>query len=116
MMIAQELSTPPSESSTHLVLGALGKHPDIPAFEMYTEVIQDSVIRLMKSERVKFRQQLLADREPRNVALGLRQPGMVPLAHPAAAPGDQQQPGSDPAAGHYLHQHRHRSGYLRKRE
>ena len=53
-MIAQELSTPPSESSTHLVLGALGKHPDIPAFEMYTEVIQDSVIRLMKSERVKF--------------------------------------------------------------
>jgi acetyl-CoA hydrolase len=37
------------------VLGALGKHPDIPAFEMYTEVIQDSVIRLMKSERVKLR-------------------------------------------------------------
>jgi len=36
------------------VLGALGKHPDIPAFEMYTEVVQDSVIRLMKNERVKF--------------------------------------------------------------
>ena len=36
------------------VLGALGKHPDIPAFEMYTEVLQDSVIRLMKNERVKF--------------------------------------------------------------
>ena len=48
---------PPSESSPHLVrkvLCALGKHTDIPAFEMYTEVIQDSVIRLMKSERVKF--------------------------------------------------------------
>ena len=36
------------------VLGALGKHPDIPAFEMYTEVRQDSVIRLMKNERVRF--------------------------------------------------------------
>ena len=36
------------------VLGALGEHPDIPAFEMYTEVLQDSVIRLMQSERVKF--------------------------------------------------------------
>ena len=36
------------------VLGALGSHPDIPAFEMYTEVLQDSVIDLMQQERVKF--------------------------------------------------------------
>ncbi|MGE5648433.1 MAG: acetyl-CoA hydrolase/transferase family protein [Acidobacteriota bacterium] len=36
------------------VLGALGSHPDIPAFEMYTEVLQDSVIRLMEQERVRF--------------------------------------------------------------
>jgi len=36
------------------VLGSLGKNPDIPNFEMYTEVIQDSVIDLMKSGRVKF--------------------------------------------------------------
>lgn len=36
------------------VLGALGKHPDIPDFEMFTEVIQDSVIELMKQGRVKF--------------------------------------------------------------
>ena len=28
------------------VLGALGRHPEIPAFEMYTEVVQDSVVRL----------------------------------------------------------------------
>ena len=27
------------------VLGALGSHPEIPPFEMYTEVIQDSVVR-----------------------------------------------------------------------
>jgi len=36
------------------VLGAMGDHPDIPAFEMFTEVIQDSVIDLMKKGRVKF--------------------------------------------------------------
>jgi succinate CoA transferase len=36
------------------VLGSLGDNPDIPNFEMYTEVIQDSVISLMTSGRVKF--------------------------------------------------------------
>jgi len=36
------------------VLGALGDHPGIPAFEMYTEVIQDSVIALMRKGKVKF--------------------------------------------------------------
>jgi acetyl-CoA hydrolase len=29
-------------------------HPDIPPFEMYTEVLQDSVIKLLQQERVKF--------------------------------------------------------------
>ncbi len=36
------------------VLGALGTHPDIPAFEMYTEVIQDSVISLINDGKVRF--------------------------------------------------------------
>lgn len=36
------------------VLGALGRDKTIPAFEMYTEVIQDSVIDLMKQGRIKF--------------------------------------------------------------
>lgn len=36
------------------VLGALGHHPEIPAFEMYTEVLQDSVVKLIQQERVKF--------------------------------------------------------------
>ena len=36
------------------LLGALGENPDIPAFEMYTEVIQDSVIGLMREGNVKF--------------------------------------------------------------
>lgn len=36
------------------VLGALGRDKTIPAFEMYTEVIQDSVINLMREGRVKF--------------------------------------------------------------
>lgn len=36
------------------VLGALGDNKHIPAFEMYTEVIQDSVVGLMKKGRIKF--------------------------------------------------------------
>lgn len=36
------------------VLGAMGEHPEIPAFEMYSEVIQDSVIDLMERDRLKF--------------------------------------------------------------
>jgi len=36
------------------VLGAMGEHPDIPSFEMYSEVIQDSVIDLMSSGRLTF--------------------------------------------------------------
>lgn len=36
------------------VLGAMGKHPDIPPFQMFTEVIQDSVISLMDTGRVTF--------------------------------------------------------------
>ncbi|MCL1933444.1 MAG: acetyl-CoA hydrolase/transferase family protein [Candidatus Azobacteroides sp.] len=36
------------------VLGAMGANEDIPPFEVYTEVIQDSVIKLMKEGNVRF--------------------------------------------------------------
>lgn len=36
------------------VLGCMGENPEIPAFNVYTEVIQDAVISLMKNGRVKF--------------------------------------------------------------
>lgn len=36
------------------VLGCMGENQEIPAFNVYTEVIQDAVISLMKSGRVKF--------------------------------------------------------------
>jgi acetyl-CoA hydrolase len=36
------------------VLGAVGEHPDIPPFEMFSEVIQDSVIKLMEEGRLVF--------------------------------------------------------------
>jgi succinate CoA transferase len=36
------------------VLGAMGDHPEIPPFEMYSEVIQDSVISLMERGRLTF--------------------------------------------------------------
>lgn len=40
--------------TANAVLQALGACKDIPAFEMYTEVIQDAVIALMREGRVKF--------------------------------------------------------------
>ena len=36
------------------VLGAMGANPDIPPFELYSEVVQDSVIELMKNEDISF--------------------------------------------------------------
>lgn len=36
------------------VLEAMGSHKDIPAFEVYTEVIQDAVVGLMERDAVKF--------------------------------------------------------------
>ena len=36
------------------MLGAMGSHRDIPHFEMYTEVIQDSVIALMREGKIGF--------------------------------------------------------------
>lgn len=40
--------------TANAVLAALGKHPDIPPFQMYTEVIQDSVITLMRAGKITF--------------------------------------------------------------
>jgi len=36
------------------VLGSLGAHPDIPKFSMYTEVIQDAVINLLRQGKIEF--------------------------------------------------------------
>jgi acetyl-CoA hydrolase len=36
------------------VLAAMGDHPDIPRFQMYTEVIQDAVIKLLLQDRCSF--------------------------------------------------------------
>jgi len=36
------------------VFGALGRHPGIPAFEMFTEVIQDCVIGLIREDKIRF--------------------------------------------------------------
>ena len=36
------------------VLGAMGENQSIPVIELYTEVIQDAVITLMKTDRIKF--------------------------------------------------------------
>ena len=36
------------------VLSGLGNSPDVPVFEMYTEVVQDAVIKLMKEGKCRF--------------------------------------------------------------
>jgi acetyl-CoA hydrolase len=40
--------------TANAVLEAMGKNPEIPMFEVYTEVIQDAVITLMKQGKVRF--------------------------------------------------------------
>ena len=42
------------QNVANAVLGCMGENKDIPAFNVYTEVIQDAVIALMKEGRVKF--------------------------------------------------------------
>ncbi|MBV8526106.1 MAG: acetyl-CoA hydrolase, partial [Acetobacteraceae bacterium] len=39
---------------SNAVLGALGRNPKVPPFEMYTEVLQDSCISLIEAGRLKF--------------------------------------------------------------
>jgi len=36
------------------VLSSLGEHKEVPSFEMYTEVLQDSVLSLIEEEKCKF--------------------------------------------------------------
>lgn len=36
------------------VLGAMGEHPDIPPFQMYSEVLQDAVFKLINSGKLTF--------------------------------------------------------------
>lgn len=36
------------------VLGALGAHPEIPRFSMYSEVLQDATLALLRSDKLKF--------------------------------------------------------------
>jgi succinate CoA transferase len=40
--------------TANAVLVALGENPEIPVFQMYTEVIQDAVVALMKSGNISF--------------------------------------------------------------
>jgi acetyl-CoA hydrolase len=40
--------------TANAVLKAMGEHPKIPVFDMYTEVIQDAVIDLVKKHKVRF--------------------------------------------------------------
>ncbi len=41
-------------NTANAVLEAMGKHPELPVFDMYTEVIQDAVLALIKQGKVRF--------------------------------------------------------------
>ncbi len=40
--------------TANAVLKAMGEHPKIPRFDVYTEVIQDAVVALIKQDKVRF--------------------------------------------------------------
>jgi len=40
--------------TANAVLMAMGEHPKIPMFDMYTEVIQDAVVALIREEKIRF--------------------------------------------------------------
>jgi acetyl-CoA hydrolase len=40
--------------TANAVLKSMGEHPEIPVFDMYTEVIQDAVLELIKQDKVRF--------------------------------------------------------------
>lgn len=40
--------------TANAILQAMGESPDIPEFEMYTEVIQDAVVALMRQGKIRF--------------------------------------------------------------
>jgi acetyl-CoA hydrolase len=40
--------------TANAVLKAMGENPEIPVFEMFTEVIQDAVVELMRSGKIRF--------------------------------------------------------------
>jgi len=40
--------------TANAVLKAMGEHPEIPMFDMYTEVLQDAVVALIKQDKVRF--------------------------------------------------------------
>ena len=60
--------------TANAVLKSMGDCPDIPQFEMYTEVIQDAVIALMRSRQSPVRQRLLPDGQQPGPARHLRRP------------------------------------------
>ena len=99
------------------VLGALGSHPGIPPFEMYTEVHAGFRGRPARAgARARSPAVARCTVTPPALKQRLRQPGVLPPARAAAAAGDQQQPRSHPPPGHHLHQHGDRSRYLRQRQ
>ena len=95
------------------VFGALGRDNTIPAFEMYTEVIQNSVIGLIREGRVKFGSACSLTVTNDCLESGIYEYGLLPRQAGSSSVGNLQQSGSRSPPGYYFHQHGHRSRFLR---
>ena len=97
------------------VFKALGEMPEIPPFEMYSEVLQDAVIDLIQAERCTFASGTALTVTPkiwiRSPAIWLSSGGVY-----FASAGDLEQPGDHPPPGNHLHQHRTRGRPLWQRQ
>ena len=98
------------------VLGALGRDKTIPPFEMYTEVIQNSVIGLIREGRIKFGSacSLTVTNDCLN---GIYEDMDFFRDKLVLRPcGNLQQPGSGTPTGYHLYQYRYRGRPLRQRK
>jgi acetyl-CoA hydrolase len=102
--------------TANAVLMAMADHPRIPNFLMYTEVIQDAVIALMRKGRIPFVSGCSLTVPPPTLAGIYEDWKIFPLPPPPPTAGDHEQPRSRPPHRHDLDQHRHRSGPRRKCE
>ena len=102
--------------TANAVLQAMGQHPGIPQFDMYTEVIQDAVIGLIKQGKVRFASGCSLTVTNPLLAGDLREHPRVPIQTPAPPTGDHQQPRDCPPAWYPVCQHGHRGGHCGQRQ
>ena len=99
-------------SGANAVLGALGQCPDVPNFSIYTEVLQDAPVQLMREGRV-LGISLFAHRDERMSARHLQRHGLLQRQARAPSFRNFKQPRSHRPHRRMLSEYGHRGGHLR---